>query len=286
MDTLLITGGSGFIGTYLAARIAHKYRIICADIVLPEDSKRIDGVQYILADIRDGSGTDLPHADIVVHLAQATGEDSSNPLGIFKVNVMGTLSVCEHARLSGTKRMVFASSCSVYGSGEGPFKEGDEIRPQNIYQLSKSTAEGIVRMYSDFMETAILRLNTPYGPGQNGRLIPKLMERIGHGDSVYLNEGGGPRISPIFIEDLLDALEASIGYAGNLLINICGTEAVNVRDISEIIGSVMGVKPIYRESKMKSGLDCVCENHRMISVLGVEPRYSMEAGLRKTVEGG
>lgn len=210
-ETVLITGGAGFIGSSLYKAVKSSYKAVILDnfndfysIKQKMSNLGIDSVPgaepanaIIKGDIRDQAllaGIMKKHdVSIVVHCAAMPGVLPSfeNPGLYYSVNTEGTLSVAESARKAGIRRMVFLSSSSVYGSNEKmPFSEDMEPKPISVYGDTKRNAEEILKTYNMHynMGMTVLRLFTVYGPAQRPDLALHkfcLNHRAGRETSVY-----------------------------------------------------------------------------------------------------
>ncbi|MGD1104463.1 MAG: SDR family NAD(P)-dependent oxidoreductase, partial [Terriglobia bacterium] len=188
MNNILITGGAGFIGSHLAQRLLREGKCLAIvdnlDDYYPAELKRANleevkasgEFQFFPTDIRDGEklrevfSTFKPEA--VIHLAARPGVRLSfaQPEAYTSINVLGTTQVLEISRLSGVRRIVFASSSSVYGhSSRAPFREDATIsHPLSIYAATKVAGEAVAFTYSHAYALSVvcLRLFTVYGPRQ------------------------------------------------------------------------------------------------------------------------
>lgn len=183
-QTVLITGCNGYIGCMLAHYLKKRghtvrgidNRLYPENFSIPGFSYEVENVEYRIKDIRDMSNVDFEGIDTVVHLAGL----SNDPLGDLNdrvtrgINVYGTVEVASQAKKCGVRKLVFASSCSVYGFSplESPifFKEGSPKNPVSTYAESKLVAEGALNnlVDSDF-SVIIMRNATVYGPSPRMR---------------------------------------------------------------------------------------------------------------------
>ena len=203
MDNILITGGAGFIGSHLAQRLLREGKHLAIvdnlDDYYPAELKRanLDEVkasgefQFFPTDIRDGDKLREVFAtfkpDAVIHLAARPGVRLSfaQPEAYTSINVLGTTQVLEISRQSGVRRIVFASSSSVYGqSGRAPFREDATIsHPLSIYAATKVAGEAMAFTYSHAYALSVvcLRLFTVYGPRQRPDLAIRKFAGMIHG---------------------------------------------------------------------------------------------------------
>jgi UDP-glucose 4-epimerase len=279
---VLVTGATGFVASHLVPALAGAGHDVFA---LGHDAQRIPQhahVEPLVVDLRDFDAAALPEVDAIVQLAQANASFPQGARDLAAVNAGSTATLLDHARRVGARRFVLASSASVYGGGL-ELEEDDPLLATDFYAATKIAAEHFVGAYAGLVEgTTTMRLVAPYGPGQVGRLIPRLAERIRAGDVVALNEGGSPRLNPIFVEDVVRVVISALERPGHRRVNVAGDEIVGVRELAQLIGGTLGVEPSFEESGA-TAVDVVARNERMKSELGVDALVSLPDGLRRTL---
>jgi nucleoside-diphosphate-sugar epimerase len=278
---VLVTGATGFIASHLLPALTEAGHEVVALGHDPARIPSVEGVAPFVADLRRAEDVRFPDADAVVHLAQANVPLPEGAADLFAVNTASTAVLLEHARRV-ARRFVYASSASVYGGGERAFDENDPPLARDFYAATKIGAEALVGAYSDLLEgTTTLRLVAPYGPGQRGRLIPTLIERVREGRAVVLNEGGRPRLNPIYVVDVVRVVLRALELPGHRVVNVGGDEIVGVRDLAEAIGEVLGSAPVYEAAEGGTATDLVARNERMKRELGVDDLVPLAEGLRR-----
>jgi nucleoside-diphosphate-sugar epimerase len=282
---ILLTGASGFVGGHLAPRLVEAgHDLVCAargsSSYEPPAGARL--IELDLARPLD-PGT-LPEVDAVVHLAQANARFPDGARELHGVNTASTLDLLDHAREAGAKRFVYASSASVYGFGDRPFKEDDPLAGRDFYAITKINAENLVQAYGDFLTTAVLRLVVPYGPGQEARMIPGLIGRVREGTPVSLNAGGRPRMNPLYIDDVVRALLGVLELDESVVLNVAGDDAVTIRELAELIGEAVGREPVFEEGDGTAPGDIVADTSRLHQLLDLRPLVPLAEGLRQTAE--
>lgn len=247
---VLVTGATGFIAGHLIPHlVAAGHRVVAAG----HDPARLDrfsGVQPLLWDLRVAEEpADLPaRLDAVIHLAQANVPFPDAAAEMFAIHVAATQRLLDIARRTSAQRFVLASSGSVYGGGERPWTEDDPAEGAGYYAASKVAAERLVRAYGDLVPHTIFRLFTPYGPGQIGRMVPGLIDRVRRGVPVTVAGGTGPWFSPLYITHVVDALTQALDARESHIVNLCGDEVLAVRDMAGTIGRVLGCEPAIAET--------------------------------------
>ena len=176
---VLVTGATGFVASHLIpALVAAGHDVVAAG----HDRARIPGDAIALElDLAAHDWPTLPEAEAVIHLAQANAPFPEGADALFAVNVAATQRLLEHARRAGSDRFVLASSGSVYGASPGPPPtEESPLAALDFYSATKVAAERLTQAYDQHLDIAILRLFVPYGPGQERRMLPRLVERDPH----------------------------------------------------------------------------------------------------------
>lgn len=277
---VLVTGATGFVASHLLPALARQGHEV---IALGHDRARIPhlpGAEVVESDL--ATARTFPSAEVVVHLAQANVPLPDGADQMFAVNTSSTAALLEYARRSGAARFVFTSSASVYGFREGRVCEDDVPRAQDFYSATKLASERLIAAYAPHFASTIFRLVAPYGPGQRNRLIPALADRVRDGRPITLNDGGRPRMNPIYVEDVVRALLAALEGAETPLVNVAGDETVSIRDLGDSIGETLGLEPLYEDGPGGVAGDLVADNERLHRLLP-EPLVPLTEGLRRTI---
>jgi UDP-glucose 4-epimerase len=308
MSKVIITGGAGFIGSHIAAEVAKEYEVVIIDNLddyYSPDLKRRNlefllanpNVRFIEGDITD---TNLlrrvidSDVEFVYHEAAQAGVRISveNPFKPNNINVLGTLNVLKASLDAGVKRVINASSSSVYGKVQYlPFDEAHPTMPVSPYGVSKLAAEHYCRVFYEVygLPTVSLRYFTVYGP----RMRPDLAISIFTG-KMLANEpimvyGDGEQTRDFtYIDDivrvnrgLLDT-NAADGYA----MNVGGGHRITVNDLiahlREITGSASEV--VYSDKQKGDAEHTLADTSLARELVGYRPEVSIEGGLGRFVE--
>ena len=281
---VLVTGAAGFIGGHLVPALADSGHDVHAVVRDASVYDAPDGVKALEADLsRPLEAASLPEVDAVVHLAQANVPFPDSAVELYRVNTVATQELLDHARRVSARLFLYASSGSVYGLGDHAFSEDEELPIADFYATTKINAEQVVATYREFFATVALRFFMPYGPGQRGRLIPALIDRVRDGRAVTLNDGGRPRGNPIYVEDVVQALEAALELEGHHTVNVGGDEIVSIADLARLIGDAVGREPVFEEGSGGAAGDVVGDTTRMHELFSLRPFVSLSEGLRETV---
>jgi nucleoside-diphosphate-sugar epimerase len=262
---ILVCGATGFVARHLISSLANAgHRVYAAG----HDSSRLQRltgatpVVWDLAQLRLPPG--LPdQVDAAVHLAQANVPFPDHAPAMFEVNAASVVRALDYARRAGATRFVLASSGSVYGGGERPWREDDPTNGQDFYAATKLAAERVVLAYTPYLGTTILRLFAPYGPGQTGRLVPGLIDRVRSGQPVTLKEGRGPRFNPLYVDHVVDIIAQTLAADGHQVLNAGGDEVLSVRDMAETVGRLLGRRPVFQDVPGAIGGDVVGDLTRL-----------------------
>ena len=207
MPSVLVTGGAGFIGTHLCAKLhSSGHHVISLDL----NHKNTQPWECLTADIRDELA--LEGIDYIIHLAAQVSVTQSiiNPDETLSINVDGTSSIISAAEESGVKRILFASSAAVYGdSDQIPTTEGAPLIPQSPYAVSKIVGEELLKRTE--IETCAMRFFNVYG-SKNGlqsnyaAVIPAFRNAIGNSQPLTVYGDGTQIRDFIHVEDLVEII--------------------------------------------------------------------------------
>lgn len=218
---ILITGGGGFIGKQIAARLAARGDdVIAFDPVVPADLAGMANVTVF-----DGDITEMAHIaeafsgariDAAVHCAAIVGVLSSikSPRKVVEVNVQGSLNMLEAMRIFGVKRVVHISSNEVYGNVDTPTVDEDHpLRLQLPYGISKVAVEQFGRTYQDLhgLECIHLRGSWIYAPDLPRPRLPNLLiTRLRRGEAVHITQGADSVMDYVHADDFVGAVLAAL----------------------------------------------------------------------------
>jgi UDP-glucose 4-epimerase len=236
--------------------------------------------------------------EVVFHLGALPSVPRSvqDPLTTSAVNVEGTLNVLLAARDEGVRRVVFASSSSVYGnSGELPRVESAHSDPISPYGVSKLAAErycvSFSRVYE--LETVALRYFNVFGPNQDptsqySAVIPLFVTAVAAGRPISIYGDGEQRRDFTYVENIVQAnlLAAEAPKANGAVINIATGRAMSVNELAEAIGSIVG-RPVERNLQPERAgdvRDSWADTTLAEQLLGWRPSIDLESGIERAVE--
>lgn len=282
---IIITGATGFVGRHLLRALAPRHELIC----LARDPRRVDqvaGVAAVKGDLgRPGELGRLPErADAVIHLAQANARFPDAADELFAVNAVSTQRLAAYALRAGVSHFVYASSGSVYPRSAAPLREDAHVRPADFYALTKLCSEGILNFYGAHFKVCVLRLFAPYGPGQQGRMVPNIVRSVSEGRPVKVVNGGQPRINPIYVDDAVGIIAQSLTLPTSEVVNVAGPQVVGVAEIASIAGGVVGRPPVFEYVEEGASWNLIADTSRMREVFAANDLVGVGEGVRRMLE--
>ncbi len=305
MANILVTGGAGFIGSNIAEELLKKdHNIRILDNFTTGNMKNVEHIKNRIEIIK-GDITDLKTVkkstegmDYIFHEAALTSVSASikNPTKTNSINIKGTLNILLASRDSAVKRVIFASSCAVYGNlPENPKKESSDIDILSPYALTKTTGEKYCRLFYRLygLETVCLRYFNVYGPGQNpeseyAAVIPKFITAFLKNQQPVIYGTGEQTRDFVFVSDVVQAntLAIKMKKADGDVFNIGTGRATSVNELFSILNLIFGrhMKPLYKDTRKGDIKHSLADITKAGKILGYEPKYSLEIGIRKTIE--
>lgn len=299
---ILITGGAGFLGSALANRlVAEGHTVLVLDDLTAGDPRRLSPeVLLTRGDVQDVPTlwTLLQGVDCVYHLAARVRVPESvyYPSDYNSVNVGGTVALMEAMRVTGVRRVVFASSAALYGEqANQPVHEQQTPNPNSPYGVSKLAAEYYVSTLGTLydIETVSLRIFNAYGPGQDlppsyPPVIPQLLRQALTGGSLVILGDGTQSRDFVFVDDVLDALvpAATASDANRAVVNIGSGHEASINELATLVGRVTRkrVNVLYNHTQSGGVSRLVADVSRACQLLGWIPHIGLEEGLHLTVE--
>jgi UDP-glucose 4-epimerase len=301
----LVTGGGGFIGSHLAAHLAelgHDIRILdnfasgqrSNMLALPDDVELIEG------DIQsyERAHNAVTGCDIVFHQAALPSVPRSvqDPLTSNATNITGTLNVLLAARDAGVRRVIFASSSSIYGSSpEMPKREDVLPLPISPYAAAKMACEGYCRSFAEVygLETVALRYFNVFGPRQDPRseyaaAVPKFINELMAGESPTVFGDGEQSRDFAYVQNIVEANVLAMdaqGVAGQVFNVACG-EAVTINQLLDELRILLDtdIEADYVAPRPGDVRHSLADISRARAALDYAPSVHLREGLRRTVE--
>ncbi|CAN5776599.1 SDR family NAD(P)-dependent oxidoreductase [soil metagenome] len=302
MNSVLITGGAGFIGSALARQLAPSHDVVVLDDLSSGKRANLDGVDV---DLRVGSILDRHLVDeivgdvqVIYHLAcKGVRQSIHDPLPNHEVNASGTLNLLESARKSLVSRFVYTSTSEVYGTARhAPMSEVHPTWPHTVYGAAKLAGESYTRAYhlTYGLNTVVVRPFNAFGPrshheGDTGEVIPKFLVRAMNGLPPVIFGDGTQTRDFTYVEDtaagIADAAQTD-GLIGTTL-NLGSGEEISIANLAYLVLRVANrtdLEPIYDDPRPGDVRRLVADATLARSVAGWRPRVELEAGIRRLLE--
>jgi nucleoside-diphosphate-sugar epimerase len=298
---IIITGGAGFIGSNLARSLYLHNDVVVVDNLSTGEFKNltdiIDSVTFIQEDITNLEALRFAFegGDYVLHQAALPSVQRSvdDPITSNQNNVDGTLNVLVAARDCYVKRVIFASSSSIYGDAPAlPKVETFQPNPQSPYAVTKLVGEYYCKVFYDIygLETFSLRYFNVFGHGQSpesqyAAVIPKFIDDLKSGRIPEIYGDGEQSRDFIYVDNVVIAnvLACEAPRAAGEAINIGCGESVTLNGLFDEIKDILRteIKPIYGDPRPGDVRHSLADISRARELLGYEPRYSLREGLEK-----
>ncbi len=311
MSLYLVTGGAGFIGSNIVEKLLERgENVRVLDNFITGSKKNLEfatqysihNTQYQLIEGDIRSKSDLKKAlkgvDYVIHQAalRSVPKSVDDPFLTNEINVNGTLNLLFQAKKAKVKRLVYASSSSVYGDVKKfPQKETFSCRPISPYGVSKLAAENYCIAFSATfgLETVSLRYFNVFGPRQNpesrySACIPALISRMLENKSPVIEWDGKQSRDFTFVSNVVDAnLRAAVakGISGEVFNVACG-QNISVLAVAGMINDKLGtdIKPKYAPKRNGDVRKTYADITKMKKMLGLQPKVEFKEGLIKTLK--
>lgn len=313
MQTILVTGGAGFIGSHCVdALIKRGDRVICVDnfnsILYDPKQKRKNIAKHqnnenfvlIEEDIADEEAMkkvfELEKIDKILHLAATAGVRPSleNPGEYVRSNVTGTTVILELARIHKIDKIVLASSSSVYGGNKKtPFHEDDAVdRPLSPYAATKKSMEVIAACYHHIAKMCIccLRYLTVYGPrNRHDMAIYQFAKNISEGKEITVYGDAELKRDWTFVADIVKGTVAALDKIEEIdfeILNIGFGSPISVLYMVELLEKELGKKAIIKKAPIPLGDVPItfADTTKIKKLLGWKPETPVEEGVKKFVE--
>ena len=308
--TILITGAAGFIGSHVCKHFTrmghHVIGIDNFDPFYPRKFKDLNIAelsnnklfQFHEADIRNSKALNSIFStgkiDMVIHLAAKAGvRPSIDFIGeYYDVNVNGTVSLLESMRTQQVKKMVFASSSSVYGNNpKVPFSEADSVdNPISPYASTKKSGELLCHVYNHLygFDITCLRFFTVFGPGQRPDLaIHKFTRLIDTGESIPFYGDGSTSRDYTYIDDIVNGISCAANQLGGYRIyNLGESRVIDLKKLVQTIENSLGKKAVLDKLPLQQGDVKItfADISKAKNEIGYDPKYDLETGINKFVE--
>lgn len=311
MEKVIVTGGAGFIGSNLAIELLHRgYKVKVIDNLSTGLKKNLDSItndiEFIEGDIRSLNLLEKHFAgqDFVLHQAAlgSVPRSINDPQSTHETNVTGTLNVLIASRNQNIKKVVYASSSSIYGnrkySGKKRVvmkKEMMKPMPLSPYSVTKLSAEYYIKVFSHIYElpTIILRYFNVFGPQQNpntryAAVIPLFIKAMLRGQSPTVYGDGLQGRDFTYVSNNVEAniLAMNSQSSKGESINIACSKTITLLQLIESINSILrtSIKPKFSDPRIGDVRNSLADITKAKNIINYSPTVFFEEGLKKTVE--
>ncbi len=284
MNKVLVTGASGFLGTYLVPLLRRSHEVVATD----RDDLDVTDISAVHRVIK------RHRPDLVCHLAALCGAAPSreNPPDYYAVNTLGTVHLLEACRHVGVERFLFISSLTVHGASSDPVDESSAFSPRHPYAASKVAAEFAVRDYSRHMgiHSIILRPTLVVGEGSKElhALGDFVLEAL-RGEEIVLFGGGNHRRDFVHPQDVAAAMLLAVERLDRALdtsyevFNISQGQALSMRELADMAIRLVGSGRHRLGPMTNQSFSLYTRIDRARELLEFEPRIGTEDMIRRLI---
>ena len=297
----IVTGGAGFIGSYIVEAMAGSHEVVVIDNFssgklenmsgVPENVQLIQGSITNLSLLKDA----FNGADGVFHLAAiaSVARSVDDPRATHETNLTGTLNVLLAARDCGVRKVVFSSSSAVYGDEKTlPKREDMPPVPLSPYAVSKLAGEYYCTVFSELfgVKTVSLRYFNVFGPRQDphseyAAVIPKFITRLIDNQPPLIFGDGMQTRDFVYIKDVVQANILAMQSSATGTFNIGSGEKINLNTLATTLAKIMksNLQPVYEKPRPGDIRDSVSAITAAKNAFGYQTRYSLDEGLKETI---
>jgi UDP-glucose 4-epimerase len=302
----LVTGVAGFIGSNITRRLLKENcevrgydNFSTGKRKNLEDLEKKNNFELIEGDLNnpDEIKKAVKNIDIILHEAAVPSVQRSveNPAFVNDSNINGTLNLLIAAKEEKVRRLVYASSSSIYGFNEKlPKREDMPAEPISPYALSKYTGERYCQIFSEIynLPTICLRYFNVFGPYQDpdseySAAIPKFIKLMLEDKQPIIFGDGEQSRDFTYVDNVVEAniLAANSDITGEVFNIACG-ERVSLKEVVQILNTILNkdIKPIFKENRVGEVKHSLADISKARNIIGYEPKYKFAEGIRRTVE--
>lgn len=292
---VLVTGGAGFIGSNLVEALVREHDVMVLDNFHTGSMENLKSVTDKIR-IIEGSCNDVLSLDISPEVIFHLGIPSSSPM--YKENpfltgeaINGMIAIMELAKRSGSKKVVFAASSSVYNGLPTPHREDANIMVTDYYTEARLAIERIAQLYSKLydIDFAGLRFFSVYGPheeakGSFANMVSQFLWEMKKGNAPVIYGDGSQSRDFVFVEDVVDALILT-SKRGTGIFNVGTGIAHSFKDVIDILNYKLDqqIEPVYVDNTIKNYVMHTQADTSKAKMLGLKAQVSLEEGIGKIV---
>ena len=302
MDRVLVTGGSGFIGSNVIDELMKSFKVVNLDLKPSKNSE----IEQMIGDIRDKELVEkvVEKCDVIIHLAAQVSVPLSidYPQKTLEINVQGTQNIIDAAHKFGIKRLIMASSAAVYGEASNlPLAEESAGQCLSPYAQSKWENETQIMLAREKgLEAVALRFFNVYGPGQSkdgtyAAVIPKFVEMLTTGKQPIVHGDGLQSRDFIHVKDLVRAIESLLECNWKLVddhtYNLASQSQTTILELIELINSSIVkitpnfniAEPNFEQSRKGDIIHSYADISKISNTLNWGPSIEISQGIEELV---
>ena len=304
MEKVLITGGSGFIGSHVVDKfIANNYEVVVVDNLVTGNYKNIDGkkITFVNEDIRNIKKLEeifvsnkISH---VIHMAAQVSVSASveNIKYDAEENIIALINILELSKKYGIKKVLFSSTAAVYGIPEEvPSKENNKTNPLSPYGLSKLVGEEYLKMYSKLfgVNYVILRYANVYGPRQSAHgeagVVSIFNDKIKEKSDIFIEGDGNQTRDFVYVKDVANAnYLCTVEDVKNEILNVSTNTEISIVNLFNTMKKYSGYEKeaLHKEERIGDIRHSKLDNSKLKSLTSWEPKFDLENGLKEYLQG-
>ena len=317
--TIFITGSTGLIGRYLISFLIYLNYTFNYNVTVVANARSFNSIRKTFDELVSSKYFRMSVGDInaplkywgnidyIINCASNTHpmQYSTDPIGTIMTNVLGTRNILELACSSQAKKVLFLSSVEIYGEnkyGVEKFKEQDmgyidcnTLRA--CYNEAKRTGETLCQAYieSKGIDVSVVRLPRIYGPTvkkDDSKVLSQFINKAIKGEDIVLKSEGKQYFSYLYVADAISGMLTVLlnGVKGEAY-NLGNIESdIHLKDLAELVASIAGTKVVFdlpsevEKKGFSKAVDARLDYTKIIDKLGWKPLFSIEEGLRKTID--
>lgn len=301
METVLVTGGCGFIGSHIVDLLIDQgYEVIVVDNLRTGNIDNIDinKVKFYEISILDNQLSEIfakHKPQYVIHQAAqvSVSESVVDMMQDEEINIRGSLNVIENAVKYNIKKIIFASSAAVYGTPEYlPVDTNHGVEPLAPYGVSKYAVERYLRMFKKLhgLDYTILRYANVYGPRQDakgeGGVVAIFADKITSQEELTIDGDGEQTRDFVYVTDVAKANVKALKSGDNRILNVSREEKVSVNELYKIMAELSSYskEPNYGPERKGDIKHSILSNGETIKELNWKPEMELPTGLKYTLE--
>ena len=286
---IIITGGSGFIGSHLAAQLKKEHNVTIFDV-----KKNVSDIDFIEGDVTnlDSVKNSITDCDLVIHLAASLGvvNVERDPVQTLNINLGGTKNVLEACRINNIKKIIFSSSSEIYGEPTKiPIKENDPITPITTYGISKLASEEYIKSYS---KSYGIRYTIFRAMQDTQWVLPAFVDKAISNKLIDVHSDGSQVRAFCYVSDVADAFQSVLETANGEIINIGNdTDPISIKELAEKIISLTNsqseIKFVPFEESNRNRTEImkrIPDINKAKKILNYSPKITLDEGIEKVAK--